>query len=95
VGEALQNLNRQISAVPVLVPPNTVLIDQARTAQELQQIQDWGASQQRWIKGMTDRIDEILRDAGIGDLAPAAGAPGAAAAEEAGATEDKPLAVEL
>ena len=65
LGEALQDLNRQISAAPVLALPsgNSVLTDQARTKQELEQIQQWGEQQQRWMdelgKQISDAIDDI------------------------------------
>jgi chromosome segregation ATPase len=81
LGEALQDLNRQISAAPVLALPsgNSVLTDQARTKQELEQIQQWGEQQQRWMdelgKQISDAIDGItsLGQPGAGPAAPASG----------------------
>ena len=62
LGEALQELNRQISAAPVLALPsgNSVLTDQARTKQELEQIQHWGEQQQRWMNELVKQMDEAM-----------------------------------
>ena len=91
LGEALQDFNRQISAAPVLALPsgNSVLTDQARTKQELEQIQQWGKQQQRWMDQLGSQISKA-----VDSLASSIGEPGAGAAPPAGAeaspTDSKP-----
>jgi uncharacterized protein (DUF3084 family) len=91
LGETLQDLNRQISAAPVLALPsgNSVLTDQARTKQELEQIQQWGKQQQRWMDQLGSQISKA-----VDSLASSIGEPGAGAAPPAGAeaspTDSKP-----
>jgi hypothetical protein len=76
LGEALQGLDRQIAAAPVLAVPsgNSVLTDQARTKQELEQIQQWGEQQQRCIQDLSGRTSDIPNNITTESLPPAAGA---------------------
>ena len=87
LGEALQDLNRQISAAPVLALPsgNSVLTDQARTKQELEQIQQWGEQQQRWMDELGKQISDAIDD--ITSLGQPGAGPAAPASDEAGATD--------
>jgi hypothetical protein len=90
LGEALEDLNRQISAAPVLALPsgNSLLTDQARTKQELEQIQQWGEQEQRWINQLVKQIDQTMNSItsfGLPSADPAA-PPGA----EATPTDGKP-----
>jgi uncharacterized protein (DUF3084 family) len=90
LGEALQGLNRQISAAPVLALPSgsSVLTDQARTKQELEQIQQWGKQQQRWTDELLKEMDEVMNS--ITSFGQPSAGPAAPAGAEARPTDSKP-----
>ena len=90
LGEALQELNRQISAAPVLALPsgNSVLTDQARTKQELEQIQQWGEQQQRWMNELVKQMDEAMNS--ITSFGQPSTGPAAPAGAEASDTDGRP-----
>lgn len=87
LGAALEDLNRQISAAPVLALPsgNSLLTDQARTKQELEQIQQRGEQQQRWMDELGQQISDAIDD--ITSLGQPGAGPAAPASDEAGATD--------